>query len=56
MANPSPIAVIGLGYVGLPFAALAGYDCLVKPGGMVADVKGIWRAAGLSSCMTRWEL
>ena len=32
------------------------FSRLVRPGGLVADVKGIWRDVGLPDGMTRWQL
>lgn len=34
----------------------ADFARLVKPGGVVADIKGIWRATEIPSSMIRWEL
>ena len=46
-------AVAHSAYVGLGDAALAR---LVAPGGLVADVKGIWRARALPASLRRWQL
>ncbi|HUC62768.1 MAG TPA: nucleotide sugar dehydrogenase [Alphaproteobacteria bacterium] len=36
--------------------AIADFARLVKPGGLVADVKGLWRKAELPAGIRRWEL
>ncbi|MBM3542758.1 MAG: nucleotide sugar dehydrogenase, partial [Alphaproteobacteria bacterium] len=46
-------AVAHSAYVRLDDAALAR---LVTPGGLVADVKGIWRARALPASLRRWQL
>jgi UDP-N-acetyl-D-galactosamine dehydrogenase len=41
-----------------PYAALAPGDFarLVRPGGLVADVKGMWRKAALPDGLRRWQI
>ena len=41
-----------------PYAALAAADFarLVRPGGLVADVKGMWRKAALPEYLRRWQI
>jgi UDP-N-acetyl-D-galactosamine dehydrogenase len=41
-----------------PYAALAAADFarLVRPGGLVADVKGMWRKAALPENLRRWQI
>lgn len=74
------IAIVGLGYVGLPPAIgtdpfypeinLAGrrindgmgddiaetIATPVKPGGLVADIKGMWRGLALADALRVWRL
>ena len=29
---------------------------LIKPGGLLADIKGAWRSLALPDCIRRWQL
>ena len=59
------ITVIGLGYVGLPLAVAhapyrafttATFASLLAPGGLVADIKNMWRGTALPDGLRRWTL
>jgi len=41
-----------------PYAALTAADFarLVKPGGLVADVKGMWRKSAVPDSLKRWSI
>lgn len=41
-----------------PYAGLRppDFERLVRPGGLVADVKGMWRQAALPPALRRWQL
>ena len=53
------VAVIGLGYVGLPLAAAftaATFASPLTPAGLVADIKNMWRDVELPGGLRRWTL
>jgi UDP-N-acetyl-D-galactosamine dehydrogenase len=42
----------------MPYAALARADFarLVRPGGLVADIKGMWRKTAFPDGLRRWQI
>ena len=53
LSEVSPVHAQG---AALTFDSTADFTRLVRPGGLIGDVKGIWRQATLPEGLERWQL